>query len=78
MRDGFVMQKNTCGDNDIGCTMHAVSLTPHAKYDTACTYNGRSIRAALAALKGHIYKKKYVRELSYPTTTELYKFKGAS
>jgi hypothetical protein len=37
MRNGFAMQKffsNTCGVNDTACTVHAVSLTPHAKYDT--------------------------------------------
>jgi hypothetical protein len=28
---------NACGVNDPACTVHAVSLTPHAKYDTACT-----------------------------------------
>jgi hypothetical protein len=27
--------KNACGVNDKACMVHAVSLTPHAKYDTA-------------------------------------------
>jgi hypothetical protein len=39
-------------------------------------HNGRTIRAALAAFKGNIYKNIYVHELSYPTTTKLYKFQG--
>jgi hypothetical protein len=26
--------KNACGVIDTGCMMHAVSLAPHAKYDT--------------------------------------------
>jgi tRNA U55 pseudouridine synthase TruB len=42
--------------------MHAVSLTPHAEYDTAGKishrlHNERKIRAALAAFKGNIYQK---------------------
>jgi hypothetical protein len=42
-------------------------------------HNGQKICAALAALKTNIYINNiYVRELSYPTTTKLNKFKGAT
>jgi hypothetical protein len=56
--------------------MHAVSLTLHAKYDTACMIDG-TILMALAAFKGNIYQT-YVPVLSYPTTTKIYEFKGAT
>jgi hypothetical protein len=36
MRNGFAMQKNARGVRDAICKVHAVSLTLHAKYDTAC------------------------------------------
>jgi hypothetical protein len=51
-QNGFTMKK---------FKMHTVSMTPHAKYDTACTLlNQRTIRAAIAAFKGNIYLKKYI------------------
>jgi hypothetical protein len=57
--------------------MNAVSLTPHAKYDTACTIDERFERP-LQPLKGISIKNIYVSELSYPTTKKIYKFKGAT
>jgi hypothetical protein len=57
--------------------MHAVSLTPHAKYDTACTIDERFERP-WQPLKGIFIKNIYVPELSYPTTKKIYKFKGAT
>jgi hypothetical protein len=36
-RDGMQKKiKNACGVIDTACTVHAVSMIPHAKYDTAC------------------------------------------
>jgi hypothetical protein len=68
--------------------MHAVSLTrcsnrslivhtvtPHGKYDTACTIDKRF--TALAAFKGNIYHI-YVPELSHRIPKKIYKFKGAT
>jgi hypothetical protein len=52
----------------------AVSLTPHAKYDTACTIDERFERP-WQALKIISIKNIYFF-LSYPTTKEIYKFKG--
>jgi hypothetical protein len=51
--------KNACGVIDTGCMVHIVSLTRHAKYDTAWLHNPRTIRAALAGFKGKIYQKHY-------------------
>jgi hypothetical protein len=59
--------KRACGVNDTACTVHAVSLTPHAKYDTACTIDERSERP-WQPLKGISIKNTYAPELSYPTT----------
>jgi hypothetical protein len=57
------------------CTaVHAVSLTPHAKYDTIDELFEQPSRS----LKGISIKNKYVRDLSYPTTTKIYTFKGAT
>jgi hypothetical protein len=39
--DGIKKMKNACGVNDTAFPMHAVSLTPHAKYDTACMIDER-------------------------------------
>jgi hypothetical protein len=50
MRSGFTMQniENTCGVNDTACTMHAVSLTPHAWcmrcHWHSCTMDKRFLR----------------------------------
>jgi hypothetical protein len=42
-------------------------------------HDRRTIRTALAAFKGNIYKKNiYVPEVSYPTTKKIYKGKGAT
>jgi hypothetical protein len=61
--------------NDTACTMHAVSLKTHAKYDTACTINEQFERP-WQPLKGISIKNIYVPKLSYPTTKKIYKFKG--
>jgi hypothetical protein len=55
--------------------MHDVPLTPHAKYDTACTINER-FEQPWQPLKGISIKNKYVPELSYPTGTKTYTFRG--
>jgi hypothetical protein len=55
--------------------MHAVSLTPHAKYDTACTTDKR-FEWPWQPLKGISIKNIYVPELSYPTTTKSINLKG--
>jgi hypothetical protein len=47
--------------------MHAVSLTPHAVYDTACTI----VQRPWKPIKGKSIKNIYVGELSYPTTTKI-------
>jgi hypothetical protein len=54
--------------------MHAVSLTPRAKYDMHHMHDRRTIRAALAAFKCNIYilKNVCVRELFYHTTKNIY------
>jgi hypothetical protein len=57
--------------------VHAVSLTPHAKYDTACTIDERFERP-WQPLKGISIKNIYVSELSYPTTKKIYTFKWAT
>jgi hypothetical protein len=54
--------------------MHAVSLTPLGKYDTACTIDERFERP-WQPLKGISIKNIYVPELSYPTTKKKYKLK---
>jgi hypothetical protein len=42
-------------------------------------HDRRTIRTALASVKGNIYKKNiYVPELFYPTTKNIYKFKGST
>jgi hypothetical protein len=66
-----------CGVIDTACTVHAMSLTPHAKYDTACTIDERFERP-WQPLKGIFIKNIFVPELSYPTTKKMYKFKGAT
>jgi hypothetical protein len=70
-------KKNACGVNDTACTVHTLSLPPHAKYDTACTIDERFMHP-WQPLKGISIKNMYVRELSYPTTTKIYKFQGAT
>jgi hypothetical protein len=47
--------------------MHAMSLTTHTKYDTACTIDERFERP-WQPLKGISIKNIYVLQLSYPTT----------
>jgi hypothetical protein len=69
--------KNAPGVNDTICTVHAVPLTPHAKYDTACTIDERCERP-WQPLKGISIKNIYVPELSYPTPKNIYQFKGAT
>jgi hypothetical protein len=56
--------------------MHEVSLTPYAKYDTI----DERFERAWQPLKVISNKQKnmYVPELSYPTPTKIYKFKGAT
>jgi hypothetical protein len=51
--------------------VHAVSLTPHAKYDTACTIDERCERP-WQPLKGISIKNIYVPELSYPTPKKIF------
>jgi hypothetical protein len=55
--------------------MHAVSLTPHAKYDTACTI-GERFERPWQPLKGISIKNINVPELSYPTTKKYINLKG--
>jgi hypothetical protein len=86
-----------CGINDTACTVHAVTMTlharcmrchlnrmhgacgiidtmtPHAKYDTACTIDERFERP-WQPLKS--IKKIYVPEFSYPTTKKYINLKG--
>jgi hypothetical protein len=50
-------------------------MTPHAKYDTACTIGERSERP-WQPLKGISIKNIYVPELSYPTTKKYINLKG--
>jgi hypothetical protein len=50
--------------------MHAVSMTPHAKYDTACTIDERFERP-WQPFKGISIKNIYVPELSYTTTKKI-------
>jgi hypothetical protein len=70
MQNGNAMQKKL--------KMHAVSMTPHAKYDTACTIDVR-FEWPWQPLKGILIKKNMnVPELSYPTPKNIYKFKGAT
>jgi hypothetical protein len=68
--DGMQKNKNACG-----VTVHAVSLTPHAKYDTACTI-GERFEWPWQPLKGISIKNIYVPELSYPTTKKYINLKG--
>jgi hypothetical protein len=75
--DGMQNIKNACGVNDTACTVHAVSLTLYAKYDTACTIDERFERP-WQPLKGISIKNIYVPELSYSNTKIIYKFKGAT
>jgi hypothetical protein len=67
-----------CSVIDTACTVHAVSMTPHAyvnavlmtphaKCDTACTINER-FKRPWQPLKGITIKNIYVPRLSYPTT----------
>jgi hypothetical protein len=55
--------------------VHAVSLTPHAKYDTACTID-EWFERPWQPLKGISIINVYVRELSYATTTKYINLKG--
>jgi hypothetical protein len=57
--------------------MHAVSLTPHAKYDTTCTIDEK-FKGPWLPLKGISIKNIYVPKLSYPTPKKIYKFKEAT
>jgi hypothetical protein len=66
-----------CGVNDTACRMHAVSITSHAKYDTACMIDEQFERP-WQPLKGISIKNIYVPELSYPATKKIYKFKVAT
>jgi hypothetical protein len=51
--------------------MHAVSMTPHAKYDTACTIDERFERP-WQSLKGISIKNIFVPESSYPIPKKIY------
>jgi hypothetical protein len=67
---------DACGVIDTACTVHAVSLTPHAKYDTACTIDERFEQQPL---KGIPIKNIYVPESSTPPLKNtVYTFKGAT
>jgi hypothetical protein len=66
---------NACGVSDTACTMHEVSLTPHAKYDTVCTIDERFQRP-WQPLKGISIKNIYIPELSYPTTNKIGEFEA--
>jgi hypothetical protein len=50
-----------CSVIDTACTVHTVSLTPHAKYDTACLIDKRFERP-WQPLKGISIKNIYVRD----------------
>jgi hypothetical protein len=64
-----------CGIIDTACTVHAVSLIPHAKYHTACTIDERFERPWQPS-KGISIKNIYVPEMSYPTTKKYINLKG--
>jgi hypothetical protein len=68
---------DACGIIDTICTVHAVTLTLHAKYDTACTINKR-FKQPWQALEGNTVSIKniYVPELSHPTTKKYINLKG--
>jgi hypothetical protein len=66
---------DACGVIDTACTVHVVSLTPHAKYDTACTINER-FEWPWQPLKGISIKNIYFPESSYPTTEKYINLKG--
>jgi hypothetical protein len=71
-------KKNACGVNYTAHTVHALSLTPHGDYDTACTIDERFERP-WQPLKVISIKNIYVPELlSYPTPKNIFKFKGAT
>jgi hypothetical protein len=55
--------------------MHAVSMAPQAKYDTACTIDER-LERPWQPLKGISIKNIYVPELSYPTTKKYINLEG--
>jgi hypothetical protein len=67
----FVKQ-NECRIIETACTMHAVSLTPLAKYDTACTIGQQFLRP-WQPFKENIYQKHISTRLVLPATTK-YKF----
>jgi hypothetical protein len=71
MRCHWYRMHITCGVNDTASTMHSVSLTPHAKYDTACTIDERFERP-WQPLKAISINNIYVPELSYPTTKKMF------
>jgi hypothetical protein len=75
--DGMQKMKNACGVIDTACTVHAGSLTPHAKYDTLCTID-EGFERPWQPLKGISIKNIYVPVLSYHTTKKIYKFIGAT
>jgi hypothetical protein len=60
------VSNDACGVIDTACTVHAMSMTPLAKYDTTCTNDERF--EPWQSLKGISSENKYVRQLSYPTT----------
>jgi hypothetical protein len=67
LQNGFAMQKkikNACCVNNTACTVIAVSLTPHAEYNTTCTIDERFVWP-WQPLNGLSIKNVYVRELSY-------------
>jgi hypothetical protein len=57
--------KNTSGVDNTACMMHAMSLTPQAKYDTAFTIDER-FELPWQHLKGITIKNIYVPELFLP------------
>jgi hypothetical protein len=67
----FVKQ-NECRIIEIACTMHAVSLTPLAIYDTACTICEQFL-GPWQPFKENIYQKHICTRLVPPSTTK-YKF----
>jgi hypothetical protein len=67
-----------CGINDTASKIKFSKRENHRKLFAMQNMRPHEqwFRAALAAFKGISIKNIYVRELSYPTPTKLYKFKG--
>jgi hypothetical protein len=77
MRCHWYRMQGACGIIDTACTVHAMSLTAHAKYNTACTIDERFERS-WQPLKGISIKIIYVPELPTPPLKKYINLKGLS